>query len=79
MFKSESMDGDTGVGVDSLGLGDLRKPRLFRRSVTVPSEILSSVHSPIDDHKLLDLVCFSFLSVIFNNSLVMSRLEFVLC
>lgn len=56
MFKSESMDGDPGG--DSLGLGDLGrnpKSRLFRRSVTVPSEMLSSSVA-VDDNKLLDMV-----------------------
>jgi hypothetical protein len=55
MFKSESVDGDRSCGGGSVG-GDLRmdlrsKPRLFRRSVTVPSEILSGA----SDHKILDL------------------------
>ncbi|CAG7823164.1 unnamed protein product [Allacma fusca] len=46
MIKSESVDMD-----DSLRLSELRKPKLFRRSVTVPQDMLSSSN----DHKIIEL------------------------
>jgi len=52
MLKSESLDVEEPLRLTN----DLRKPRIFRRSVTVPQDILGASS---DDYKI-GLVCFVF-------------------
>ena len=55
MLKSESVDME-----DSLRLAsDLRKPKLFRRSITVPTDILST---SANESKLMEMVTHTLLS-----------------
>lgn len=59
MFKSESVDGGGGETGDALSFGEARKPRLFRRSVTVPFEIMSG-QGNLEDHPFLGGVVIAF-------------------